>query len=108
MSAHFSDASFKEGVTNSKLPVLVDFYAEWCGPCKLMPPVIEKLATEYEGKFKIGKFDVDANPEKSAEFMVQSIPTLIFFKDGREVDRLIGYKSEEVLRKKLESMMSPV
>lgn len=106
MATHFTDASFQEEVLNSKLPVLVDFYAEWCGPCKQMAPTIDKLATEFEGKVKIGKLDVDANPTKSAEFQVQSIPTLIFFKDGKMIgEPMAGYKSEEVLRKKIEEVL---
>jgi thioredoxin 1 len=106
MATHFTDASFQEEVFNSQIPVLVDFYAEWCGPCKQMAPVIDKLAVEFEGKFKIGKLDVDANPLKSEEFQVRSIPTLIFFKNGKIFgEPMLGYKSEEVLRKKILEVM---
>ncbi len=105
MAKHFNDADFDREVLQSKIPVLVDFYAEWCGPCKMMAPVIDKLAAEYEGKFLIGKLDVDANEQKSAEYMVQSIPTLIFFKDGKAVHRDMGFKSEEVLKKMLDKLL---
>ncbi len=105
MAIHFNDQNFEEEVIKSDIPVLVDFYAEWCGPCKMMGPTIEKLASEYEGRIKIGKLDVDAN-EKSQEFGIQSIPTLIFFKDGKAVDApLVGFKSEEDLRKRLDELL---
>lgn len=102
-TAHFTDASFQAEVLESKTPVLVDFYAEWCGPCKMMSPSIEKLAKEYDGKFKIGKMDIEANEITSGKFQIQSIPTLIFFKDGQEVGKLVGFKSEEALRKEIET-----
>lgn len=105
MTTHFSDADFDREVIQSKIPVLVDFYAEWCGPCKMMGPTIDKLAAAYEGRIKIGKLDVDANEQKSGEFMVQSIPTLYFFKDGKVVNKLMGYKSEEELKKNLDAML---
>ena len=106
MSTHFTDTSFKDEVLDSKIPVLVDFYAEWCGPCKQMAPSIDKLAIEFEGKIKIGKLDVDANPMKSEEFQIQSIPTLIFFKDGKMLgEPMPGFKSEEDLRKKITAVI---
>ncbi len=105
MAIHFSDADFEQEVIQSKIPVMVDFYAEWCGPCKMMGPSIDKLAAEYEGRIKIGKLDVDANEQKSGEFMIQSIPTLYFFKDGKVVNKLMGYKSEEELKKNLEALL---
>jgi thioredoxin 1 len=105
MTPHFSDADFDQEVIQSKIPVLVDFYAEWCGPCKMMGPTIDKLAAEYEGRIKVGKLDVDANERKSGEFMIQSIPTLYFFKDGKVVNKLMGYKSEEELKKNLEALL---
>jgi len=104
MAEHFSDNNFKEQVMEAKGPVMVDFFAEWCGPCKMMGPIIEKLAEEYKGKVKIGKLDIDANPTISEVMGIQSIPTLIFFKDGKIVDQSIGFRSEEDLRKKLEAV----
>lgn len=105
MAVHFSDSDFEQEVLKSSSPVLVDFYAEWCGPCKMMAPIIDKLATEYEGKVKIGKLDVEANGQVSAQFGVQSIPTLLFFKGGEVVNKLVGYKSEEELKTNLEALL---
>ena len=96
----FTDDNFKDETASGV--VLVDFFATWCGPCKMMAPVIDELATEYEGKAKIGKLDVDESSKSAAEFGVQSIPTLILFKDGQEVDRMIGFQSKEVLKEKLD------
>jgi thioredoxin 1 len=104
MSLYFNDASFEAEVLKSELPVLVDFYAEWCGPCKMMAPAIDKLAQEYAGKIKIGKLNVEEN-EKGNEMMVQSIPTIIFYKGGQVVHRDVGYKSEEDLRKMIETYL---
>ena len=102
--AAFTDANFadetKEGV------VLVDFFATWCGPCKMLAPVIEELAGEYEGKVKIGKLDVDDNPEAAGKFGVQSIPTIIIFKDGQEVDKMMGFQSKEVLKEHLDKALA--
>lgn len=105
MTAHFDDKNFEEEVMKSKLPVLVDFFAEWCGPCKMMGPTLDKLSTMYEGKIKIGKLNIDEN-EKSQEFGIQSIPTLIMFKEGKMVgEPIVGYKSEEDLKKRLEILL---
>jgi len=100
----FTDKNFKDDVLNAKGLVLVDFFATWCGPCKMMAPAIEKLATEYKGKISIGKLDVDENPDTAGKYEIQSIPTLIFFKDGEMVDKLIGFQSEEALKKKIDSL----
>jgi len=105
MTQHFTDANFQEEVLNSKIPVMVDFFAEWCGPCKMMGPSIEKLATEYAGKFSIGKMDVDANDKTSGSFEIRSIPTLIIFKGGKVVDQHTGFQSEENLRKLIETFL---
>jgi thioredoxin 1 len=105
MAVHFSDADFQQEVIQSNIPVVVDFYAEWCGPCKMMAPIIDKLSAEYEGKVKIGKVDVEANERVSNEYMVQSIPTLFFFKDGKVVNKLLGYKSEEELKRHLQTLL---
>lgn len=106
MTAHFTEADFEKEVLKSDVPVLVDFYAEWCGPCKMMGPSIDKLAKEYEGKIKIGKLDVDANPGISEKYGIQSIPTLYIFKNGEiSGDPIIGFQSEEKLRMKLQNFM---
>lgn len=101
--AHFTDDNFKDEVKEGV--VLVDFFATWCGPCKMLAPVIEELATEYEGKAKIGKLDVDESSKTAGEFGVQSIPTLILFKDGEEVEKMIGFQSKEVLKEHLDKAL---
>lgn len=103
-----TDASFEETVTNAKTPVLVDFWAEWCGPCKMIAPVLEELAGELDGQLTIGKLDVDHNPDTAMAFGVMSIPTLLLFKEGRPVDRIVGFQPKAQLKKRLESHLVPV
>ncbi len=98
MAAEFTDANFTAEVLNSPIPVLVDFWATWCGPCKMMGPVIEKVAKDLEGKVKVGKLDVDANPHVAAEYGIQSIPTLIMFKGGKAVGNALGFKPEPQIK----------
>jgi thioredoxin 1 len=102
---HFTDDNFDAEVTNSDIPVLVDFFAEWCGPCKQLAPIVEELAVEYEGKVKIGKVDVDASNATAAKFQVMSIPTLVFMKGGEMVDKATGFMSKEALKEKLDAML---
>ena len=89
MALEFKDESFKEEIAGDQL-VIVDFWATWCGPCKAMAPTIEALHTEYEGKVKIGKLNVDENPDTSREFGIRNIPTTLFMKNGEVVDKLVG------------------
>lgn len=87
---NFTDENFEEEVIKSDKPVLIDFWAVWCGPCKMIAPIVEELVTEYEGKAKIGKLDVDENQQVSIKYGVRSIPTLLIFKGGKVVDTIIG------------------
>ena len=96
-----TDRNFGDEVEQSRLPVLVDFWAAWCGPCRMIAPVIEQLAKELSGRVRVGKLDVDANQTTAAKFRVQSIPTLLIFGNGREVDRIVGAQSKEALLTRL-------
>ena len=95
MAMMLTDKDFEAKVLKSAKPVMVDFFAEWCGPCKMAGPIIEELSQEYKEKLDIGKVDVDANKEYSGKYGVMSIPTVIMFKDGEEVDRMTGFKGKE-------------
>ncbi len=99
-----TDDNYEE-IINSEKPVMVDFWAEWCGPCKMIGPVVEEMAGEYEGKAVIGHVDVDNNPGVSAKFGIRSIPTLLFFKNGEVVDKQIGAVPKTVLTSKLEAQL---
>lgn len=102
---HLTDQNFAAEVLKSEIPVLVDFFAVWCGPCKAMSPVIDELAAAYDGKIKICKLDVDQNPETSQKYGVMSIPALLFFKGGETVDSLVGLQSKEKLEEKLTALV---
>lgn len=92
-----TDTNFEAEVVKAELPTLTDFWAAWCGPCKMIAPIVEQLASEYEGKLKVTKLDVDQNPTVATRFGVMSIPTLILFKGGEPVERLVGYMPKERL-----------
>jgi len=100
-----TDKNFKEVVEGAKLPVLVDFWAVWCGPCKIQGPIVEEIAKEYEGKFVVGKLDVDKNPNTAGKFGIMSIPTLAIFKDGKVVNTMVGVQSKESIKKVLDSRL---
>ena len=99
-----TDSNFEE-IINSDQPILVDFWAEWCGPCKMIGPVVEELAGDYDGKAVIGKVDVDANPGVAQKFGIRSIPTLLFFKGGEIVDKQVGAVPKAVLAQKLDAQL---
>ena len=101
----FTDANFQQEVLNSDIPVLIDFWAVWCGPCKMIAPFVEEIAAEYEGKVKVGKLDVDNNPNVSMQFGIRSIPTLLFFRDGKVVDQIMGAVPKNMITSKLDSQL---
>jgi len=98
---HFTDASFDQDVLKSDVPVLVDFWAEWCGPCRMIAPTIETIAEEFAGRVKVGKVDVDANGATAGRYQIRSIPTLLVFKGGQVVDQRVGALGKSELQKLL-------
>ena len=107
MAFQLTDANYKENVLDKKGVALVDFWAEWCGPCRMIGPVIEELAAEYDGKALIAKVDVDENAELSQQYQVRSIPTILILKDGEVVDKHVGVASKKQLMDKIEAQLQP-
>jgi len=97
-----TDDSFKKEVVESVIPVMVDFWAQWCGPCRQIAPFVEELAKDYEGKVKIVKINIDENPKTPTQYRVMSIPTLVFFKNGKIIDQIVGALSKAELKRKIE------
>jgi len=104
MTAEFTDENIKE-IINSGKPVVIDFWAEWCGPCRMVGPLVEELATEYEGRVHIGKMNVDDNVETPETYGIRNIPTILFFKDGQLVDKQIGATQKTVIATKVEALL---
>jgi thioredoxin 1 len=99
-----TDSNFQEEVISSKVPVLLDFWAPWCGPCKMIAPILDEIAREKSGEVKIGKVDVDQNSALAAQFRISSIPTLLFFKNGQVADQVVGLKGKAELLSKLTAL----
>jgi thioredoxin 1 len=104
MALEITDANFSETLNTDK-PVLVDFWAEWCGPCRMVGPIVEELSKEFSETAVVGKVDVDSNPNVSMEFGIRSIPTLLIFKNGKVVDKIVGAVAKSVLKGKLEAQL---
>ena len=100
-----NDETWQELVLDSDVPVMVDFWADWCGPCKMIAPAVHDMAVDYDGKLKVAKLDVDASPNTAMQYGVRSIPALIFFKGGQPVDQIIGAVPKGQLKKKVESVL---
>ncbi|MGI6320732.1 MAG: thioredoxin [Bacteroidales bacterium] len=105
MALELTDSNFEELVLKSDKPVLVDFWAEWCGPCRQVAPIVEELSKEFEGKAVIGKLDVDSNFDVTSQFGIRNIPTILFFKGGEIADKQVGFAPKETLAAKLEALM---
>jgi len=101
----FSEGNFEQEVTKSPTPVLVDMWAAWCGPCRLIGPVVEELAGKYQGKMKMGKLNVDDHPQVAAQFRIMNIPTLLLFKGGQEVDRIVGVVPKDELTRRIDRVI---
>ncbi len=106
MALQFTDGNFEDLVLKSEKPVMVDFWAEWCGPCRMVGPVVEELAKEYDGQVVIGKLNVDENAQVSMKYGIRSIPTILFFKGGQLVDRSVGAVPKAMLAQKLQAQLA--
>lgn len=106
MALKFTDTEFEQEVMQSEAPVLVDFFADWCGPCKMMAPIIDEIASDYEGKIKVGKLNVDENPNSAAKFKVMSIPTIILLKKGEVLFTVVGAVSKKELTDKINTALN--
>ncbi len=100
-----NDSNFETEVLNHPGPVMVDFWATWCGPCRMLAPVVEELATDYAGKVKVCKLDTDQGPETSLKYRIASIPTILFFKDGKVISQAVGLQSKAALQEKLDALL---
>ena len=101
-----SEGNFSQEVIKSSTPVLVDMWATWCGPCRMLAPIVEELAGQYQGKVKVGKLNVDEHPQVAAQYGIMNIPTLLLFKGGQEVDRIVGAQPKQELARRLEKVVA--
>jgi thioredoxin 1 len=104
MTVEITDANF-EALLNGNLPLVVDFWAEWCGPCRMIGPIVEEIAEEYEGRVVTGKLNVDENDEVAGQFGIRNIPTILFFKNGRLVDKFVGAAHKSVLEERVKALL---
>ncbi len=105
MAIELTDSNFEELVLKSDKPVLVDFWAEWCGPCRMVAPIVKEISAEYEGKAVVGKLDVDTNPEVAQKYGIRNIPTILFFKNGEVADKQVGAVPKSMLTAKIENLL---
>ena len=101
-----TDDTFQAEVIESETPVLVDFWADWCAPCKMIAPIVQQIADEYEGKIKVGKLDVDSNGQTSMDYNIRGIPALLIFNDGKPVDQIVGAVPKSIIQKKIDEALS--
>ena len=102
----FTDANFDQEVLQSDVPVLVDFWASWCAPCNMVAPIVEEIANEYDGRAKVGKVDVDANPQTAGKFGIRSIPSLLVFQGGKVVNQVVGAQPKQMITEKLDAVIA--
>jgi thioredoxin 1 len=108
MVTELKDYTFKKEVEESKIPVIIDFFADWCGPCQMMKPVFEKISKDYEGKLKFTKVNTENSPELAERFGIQGIPCLVIAKKGKEVNRIVGFMSENSLKQKINEILKEI
>jgi thioredoxin 1 len=105
MTLEITDSNFQELIVQSEIPAVIDFWAEWCGPCRMLTPIVKELSQEYDGRVVVGKVDVDSNPGVSSQFGIRNIPTLLFFKGGKVVDKQVGVVPKGALVQKIEALL---